>query len=257
VCRPAAGDCDVAETCDGTSNDCPADAFQPASTVCRAAAGEYDLAETCTGSSGTCPSDAKKASGVACTDDGNLCTTDTCNGTGNDCQHPAGNAGVTCRPSAGVCDPAETCTGTSTACPADAKSPAGTACQSPLCDGAETCDGMSDNCPAGTTMTLAASPVTSKFHTSVTLMATVTKNCDSTAVTEGSVTFIEGGSCSSPGTTLAGPTPVNGSGQATFTTSGLNVGTHTITACFSDTPANFGASSGNASETVSARIQII
>jgi hypothetical protein len=71
------------------------------------------------------------------------------------------------------------------------------------------------------------------------------------------VTFIEGGTCSSPGTSLAGPTTVNGSGQATFTTSTLGVGTHTITACYSDTPANFGAASGNASEAVSARIQIL
>src|SRR5207247_4537729 len=92
VCRPAAGTCDAAETCDGTSTGCPGDTFQPASTVCRAAAGACDLAETCTGSSAACPSDAKQASGTACADDGNPCTLDQCDGSSDTCQHPAGHA---------------------------------------------------------------------------------------------------------------------------------------------------------------------
>ena len=260
VCRAGSGDiCDPSETCDGTSKSCPADVVASSGTVCRGATGECDLAETCSGVAGQpCPSDAKKASGTACTDDGNPCTLDRCDGSNAACQHPAGNAGAICRASAGVCDPAETCTGTSTTCPADAKSPAGTVC-GPLtgvCDVATTCDGTSNSCPAGTATTVGAAPASSKFHTSVTLTATVTK-CDSTAVTEGSVSFIDGGTCSSPGTTLAGPTAVNGGGQTSLTTSSLSVGTHTITACYSDTPANFGASSGSATETVSARIRII
>jgi hypothetical protein len=99
VCRAAAGECDVAETCSGSSTACPTDAkkangtactdttpsdcykatcqsgscsqsttFQPAGTVCRGASGECDLAETCSGSAGACPTDAKKANGTACTD---------------------------------------------------------------------------------------------------------------------------------------------------------------------------------------------
>src|SRR5262245_21878835 len=39
-CRSAAGACDVAETCSGSSGTCPADDFLPSSTVCRTAAGE-------------------------------------------------------------------------------------------------------------------------------------------------------------------------------------------------------------------------
>src|SRR5881392_2818485 len=39
VCRPAAGVCDVAETCNGASPTCPADVFVSAATQCRAAAG--------------------------------------------------------------------------------------------------------------------------------------------------------------------------------------------------------------------------
>ncbi|MDX2167049.1 MAG: hypothetical protein SF182_08300, partial [Deltaproteobacteria bacterium] len=66
-CRAAAGDCDVAETCPG-NGPCPADSFEPATTVCRAASpGETcDEVETCTGSSATCPADAVKVNGTLC-----------------------------------------------------------------------------------------------------------------------------------------------------------------------------------------------
>src|SRR5439155_1828806 len=155
VCRATVNECDLAETCTGTSTTCPADAVKavgsactddgnpcttdtcngtldsPACThpvgnagaVCRAAVNECDLADTCTGTSTTCPADAVKAVGTACTDDGNVCTTDVCNGTVGSpaCTHPAGNAGTVCRAAvSGGCDIAETCTGTSTTCPPDA-----------------------------------------------------------------------------------------------------------------------------------------
>ena len=150
VCRASAGSCDVAETCNGTSFACPADAFQPSTTVCRTAAGECDVAETCTGSAASCPSDAKKASGTACTDDGNVCTADQCDGSSTACQHPAGNAGTLCRASAGTCDVAETCTGTSTSCPANGFLASGTVCRVSAggCDVAEACTGSSAACPA-------------------------------------------------------------------------------------------------------------
>jgi RHS repeat-associated protein len=117
-------------------------------TVCRMAAGECDLTETCNGSSTSCPADAKKASGTACTDDGNACTQDQCNGSSVACQHPVGNAGAVCRASQGVCDVAEVCSGTSATCPADGFAPATTIC-SPAVGGhgAETCTGTSAVCP--------------------------------------------------------------------------------------------------------------
>jgi len=65
VCRAATGGCDVAETCDGVSTACPANALAPAGTTCRAAAGDCDVAETCSGSSAACPADAFKAAGVS------------------------------------------------------------------------------------------------------------------------------------------------------------------------------------------------
>src|SRR5213078_3045478 len=152
VCRAAVDLCDAAENCTGTSATCPADALKAAGTVCRAAAGECDLAESCTGTSTACPADAFKASGTTCTDDGNACTTDVCNGTSATCTHPAGNAGAVCRAAAGECDVAESCTGTSTTCPTDAKQPSGTACTPDTnpCT-LDQCDGSTNPCthPAG------------------------------------------------------------------------------------------------------------
>src|SRR5262249_53552214 len=159
VCRPSAGQCDVAESCTGSSGTCPADqfaaaatlctgasqggacdddandhclgssntcvdAFQPTTVVCRPSAGQCDGGESCTGSSGTCPADQFAAVTTHCTgaSQGGACDNDTadhCRGTGNTCVDAFQAAMVVCRPSAGQCDVAESCTGTSGACPAD------------------------------------------------------------------------------------------------------------------------------------------
>ena len=60
VCREAAGACDVAETCTGSSAACPADVLTAAGTVCHAAAGACDVAESCTGTSTSCPANEHK-----------------------------------------------------------------------------------------------------------------------------------------------------------------------------------------------------
>jgi hypothetical protein len=148
LCRPANGICDVAETCNGTSATCPADAFAPSTTQCRPAAGECDTADFCPGNGATCRPDAVKPAGIACSDDGNVCTTDVCNGTSTACQHSAGNAGALCRAAAGVCDLAERCTGTSVNCPVDVKSTAICRASAGICDTAESCNGSSNDCPA-------------------------------------------------------------------------------------------------------------
>src|SRR5207248_5180040 len=99
-----------------------------ATVECRAAAGVCDVAESCTGSSAACPADSFKPNNTACTDDGNVCTKDICNSSSATCTHPAGNAGTVCRAAAGDCDVAESCDGTSTSCPTDTEKTAGTAC---------------------------------------------------------------------------------------------------------------------------------
>jgi hypothetical protein len=182
MCRPLAGECDVAESCDGVSPLCPADAKRAsgtsctddgnpctvdlcdgtdvfcqhragnAGTLCRDTAGECDVAELCDGSSINCPPDTKQPFGTACTDDGNVCTTDICNGTSALCQHPAGHAGTLCRASAGECD-AAACDGSSPNCPPPGTvKPAGTACgdDGNVCT-ADVCNGTSTVCqhPAG------------------------------------------------------------------------------------------------------------
>jgi len=50
VCRTASGECDAAETCDGTTTACPADGVQPTTHACRVAVGGCDVAENCDGS---------------------------------------------------------------------------------------------------------------------------------------------------------------------------------------------------------------
>src|SRR5207249_1705554 len=118
---------DAADHCAGTSNTC-VDAFQTSSVTCRADAGQCDVAETCTGTSGACPADAFEANTVACTgaSQGGTCdddAADRCSGTANTCVDGFQASSVTCRADAGQCDVAETCTGTSGACPADAFEP--------------------------------------------------------------------------------------------------------------------------------------
>src|SRR5438132_49992 len=150
---------DAGEDCDqggsnGTAGSCCSALcrFVTSGAVCRAAATECDVAETCTGTSTTCPTDAKQPAGTACTPDTNPCTLDQCDGSSNTCTHPAGNAGAECRAVAGECDVAESCTGTSTTCPTDAFQPSGTACTD---DGdpcpTDVCTGTSATCthPAG------------------------------------------------------------------------------------------------------------
>jgi RHS repeat-associated protein len=149
TCRGSAGDCDVAEQCTGTSAACPADTLVPAGTTCRGAADECDVAEACTGTSAICPMDGFKNNGTACGDDGNPCTADVCGGTSASCQHPAGNAGMVCRGSAGDCDVAEACDGSSTACPPNGFAPPTQTCRGSAgdCDVAEQCTGSSAACP--------------------------------------------------------------------------------------------------------------
>jgi hypothetical protein len=64
-CRPAVGECDLAEACDGATPDCPGDAFAPATMACGpAVSGVCDAPDHCTGTSGDC--EAQFLAGVEC-----------------------------------------------------------------------------------------------------------------------------------------------------------------------------------------------
>ncbi|HEY4906542.1 MAG TPA: Ig-like domain-containing protein [Candidatus Acidoferrum sp.] len=91
-----------------------------------------------------------------------------------------------------------------------------------------------------TSTTVTSTPNPSNSGQSVTFTATVTSTGGTPS---GSVTFAEGS------TVLASAVAVNTSGQATFSTSTLAVGSHTITAAFTGA-GGFGSSSGTAAPQV-------
>lgn len=120
VCRAAAGSCDLAERCTGSSSICPSDAKRISTAVCRASAGGCDVVERCDGSSDDCPADLVTAGGTVC------------------------------RPAVSdACDVAESCTGTSGECPADVllgcPDTDGIDCVHPACDVSGECT-VSDEC---------------------------------------------------------------------------------------------------------------
>ncbi len=66
VCRAAAGDCDLAESCSGTAAACPANGYAPATTVCRAsgcADGVQTSEALCSGLGVTCPDSTQSSCG--------------------------------------------------------------------------------------------------------------------------------------------------------------------------------------------------
>ena len=90
---------------------------------------------------------------------------------------------------------------------------------------------------SATTTTLTSSPDPASFGQAVTFTATVEPTISGLGGFTGVVTFEEG-------TSILGQTPISSSGVATFTTSALAVGSHTITAAYYSDPV-YAASSGD------------
>ena len=151
LCRAAAGPCDVAETCSGSSELCPVDKLRSRSFTCRAASGPCDVAENCSGSSVTCPADKLASNTTVCRAASGSCdVVEFCSGSSATC--PADQLKpmlAVCRPAAGACDLADFCTGGSPACPPDQLLPAGTICRAATssCDQEEICSGSGGGCP--------------------------------------------------------------------------------------------------------------
>jgi len=104
------------------------------------------------------------------------------------------------------------------------------------------CLTFATNNVAPTSTNLNASPSPGVTGAPVTFTATVTSN--GSPVTQGSVTFLEGGS------KIAGPTNLDSNGQAIFTTSSLSEGIHNITASYSGVAGSFNVSSATISEEI-------
>ncbi|MDD5288771.1 MAG: Ig-like domain repeat protein [Dehalococcoidales bacterium] len=91
--------------------------------------------------------------------------------------------------------------------------------------------------PSATTIAIASSANPSTFGQSVTFTATVSVVPPATGIPTGAVTFKDG-------TTTLGTGTVNGSSQATYTTSALSVGSHPISAVYGG-DANYAASTSS------------
>ena len=152
ICRPAVGACDTPETCDGTSDACPADQVYAAGQVCRERAGMCDLLEACDGVSPSCPADVLRPAGAECREVTGECdVAEYCNGSSAACPtNVFASAATECRASAGPCDVRELCTGTGRNCPGDSFQSSSTVCRGEApggCDVAEYCTGASAGCP--------------------------------------------------------------------------------------------------------------
>ena len=152
VCRVSAGVCDTAESCDGTTNNCPTDAFLPSrhGMFARRRASVI-RPRAVPGSAAACPTDGPSCRRTRCVASQRGSATrrkavatrsDACPGDG----FVAG--GTECAAATGVCDVPEVCTGSSAACPADGPNLT-TQCRASagICDVAEFCSDASDACP--------------------------------------------------------------------------------------------------------------
>ncbi|MEM9070839.1 MAG: hypothetical protein AAGE52_20185 [Myxococcota bacterium] len=133
VCRPAMGECDVAETCDGEAPTCPEDQFAEVGTVCADGFCNQGMCGACEPGA-TCDTENGCEIGrIECDEVG----TPTCVGVG-----PL-PVGTVCREPAGPCDEQEVCDGSSVACPTDLFSDDTRECRPSAgpCDSPEVCAG--------------------------------------------------------------------------------------------------------------------
>ncbi|MFO0554475.1 MAG: hypothetical protein U0271_39195 [Polyangiaceae bacterium] len=202
TCRPAAGDCDVADVCSPASTSCPMDALASSNTICRASVGDCDFAEHCTGSTANCPADEAVANGTPCGGAPNgLCDLqDTCSGAVGAsaiCNSNVLAMGTACRASVGECDLTEVCDGVNAQCPNDGARAVGSFCGPPTngpCDAPDICSGT-----VGATATC-----DSVFAPSGTVCRAAAGECDIAEACTGASATCPGDAAKSEGTACGG-----------------------------------------------------
>jgi len=196
VCRAAAGPCDVAEVCNGTSAACPVDKKVVQGTAC-ASKGACSGTPVCDGSSAACPAAIPSVKGTVCRAAVGACdVAETCNGTATTCPADGFAASTTvCRAAAGACDVAETCTGTSAVCPVDSVQTKTFVCHAAVsaCDSTVTCNGTSKTCAAA------------QVKPAGTVCRAATSSCDSAEVCDGRTATCPPDSSTAKGTKCPAP----------------------------------------------------
>ena len=159
---PTTGECDAADTCNGSgvcqsnniSGSCTPDTNDCTNDVCSGGActhpnkspgaicgspttGECDAADTCNGSGVCQPNNAMN--GTACTEDGNVCTSDSC--LAGLCTHPPQPLGTACGSQSNTdCDNPNTCDGAGSCQPNNELN--GTPCvDADVCSSPDSCQG--------------------------------------------------------------------------------------------------------------------
>lgn len=114
VCRAAAGDCDIAEVCDGLTDACPDDEVVEDGALCHEPEGTCDTALYCDGMATDCSDPVFLPAGTPCADGESECAyTGTCPGDAAACVVTTPSEGLSCglgsdRPcSSGICDNTE------------------------------------------------------------------------------------------------------------------------------------------------------
>jgi hypothetical protein len=110
ICRPALGECDVAEFCDGETGECPIDLMAGLGTECGDEAIECSAQDTCDGLGACLANDLEV--GFVCGDGGTICLIqDSCDGAGICVDNGFAEAGVLCGDNPTECSAQDICDG--------------------------------------------------------------------------------------------------------------------------------------------------
>lgn len=136
-CRPANGDCDAEDRCNGTGLACPDEKLTTA-TICRPSQGECDEAEVCDGVNNACPMDGFQPIGTSCSagfcDQNGMCS-GTCTPNAN------------CTPEGQPCRTGRVdCTSGTPNCVANGNAADGTMCGETNVGAWGSCGGFSNTC---------------------------------------------------------------------------------------------------------------